>query len=328
MQEHAEETVQEADSAAGQEGYGSDDHSGEAGYDAYGADGHGGYDEPGMDVSEVPEFIQHHIADGSYIDFAGIQIPLPEFGADTLVSAGPAAVVFDLSPSRHLIFMVLAAILCVSIFIPLAKKARARREDEAPKGFANGMEALVLFFRDNVARQNIGHGADAFTPFILTVFFFILTMNLLGLTPFGITPTANLSVTAALAMLAFLVTEISGMRELGAAGYMKTIFFLPSGMSPMIGIPVMLLLAPVEFLGKLTKPFALAVRLFANMTAGHTLVLAILGMIFVFQNFLVAIGAVGVASIIMILEVFVAFLQAFIFTMLTSVFIGLIRHAH
>ena len=99
-------------------------------------------------------------------------------------------------------------------------------------------------------------------------------------------------------------------------------------MNPAIGIPVMLLLAPVEILGKLTKPFALAVRLFANMMAGHTLVLAILGMIFVFQNIAVAIGAVGAASIIMILEVFVAFLQAFIFTMLTSVFIGLIRHAH
>lgn len=317
IQEYAQDTAAAAQDA----GYGAEG--------AYGAEGYGdAYGSSGMEISEVPSFIESHIADGPYIDFMGFQFPLPEFGADTLVASGPAAVVMDFSPSRHLIFLVLAAILVVSIFVPLAKKSLARGSEKAPTGFANLMETLVVFFRDNVARQNIGHGADAYVPFILTVFFFILTMNLLGLTPFGITATANLSVTGALAVIAFLATEISGMRALGPMGYLKTIFFMPHGMSLAIGIPVMLLLAPVEFMGKLTKPFALAVRLFANMMAGHTLVLAIMGMIFVFQNIFVAAGAVSAASIIMILEVFVAFLQAFIFTMLTSVFIGLIRHAH
>jgi F-type H+-transporting ATPase subunit a len=190
------------------------------------------------------------------------------------------------------------------------------------------MEALILYFRDEVVRPNIGHGADGYTPFILTLFFFILGMNLIGLTPLGITPTANLSVTAALAVISFIATEISGFRALGAAGYARTIFFLPPGL-PTVMKPLMLaILTPVEFLGKLTKPFALAVRLLANMTAGHTLILAIMGMIFVMQSYLMGIGSVAMASTLMILELFVAFLQAYIFAMLTSVFIGLIRHAH
>jgi F-type H+-transporting ATPase subunit a len=123
------------------------------------------------------------------------------------------------------------------------------------------------------------------------------------------------------------------MRSLGFSGYMKTIFYAPPGM-PKWGQALMLvILTPIEFLGKLTKPFALTVRLFANMTAGHTLVLSLLGMIFLFAN--VALGrwaiagaSVGMVWAFMILEVFVAFLQAYIFAMLSAVFIGLIRHAH
>ena len=291
------------------------DHSAE-----YGAEAAGGP----MPISEVPSFIEGHIADGKYIEYFGkLQLDALSLPAFDL---GPLHI--DLSPTRHMVFMVIAAILCISIFVPLARKAVRRDPDQAPRGFSNAMEALILFFRDSVARQNIGHGADAYVPFLLTIFFFILGMNVLGLFPTGVTATANLSVTAVLAIIAFIVTEVSGMRALGAAGYARTIFFMPRGMNPVMAFVVMLILAPVEFMGKLTKPFALAIRLFANMMAGHTLVLAILGLIFVFQNPFVAAGSVTAASIIMILELFVAFLQAFIFTMLTSVFIGLIRHAH
>ncbi len=279
----------------------------------------------GMPISEVPTMIEHHIADGGVIEIFGLHwdvsaLHLPVF------HLGPFTI--DMTPTRHMVFMVLAAVLVISIFIPLAREAVRRDKSKAPTGFANAMEATILFFRDDVSRQNIGHGADAYTPFLLTIFFFILGMNLLGLTPFGITPTANLSVTAVLAIIAFITIEVSGMRALGPAGYLRTIFFMPQGMNPIMAFVVMLILAPVELMGKLTKPFALAIRLFANMMAGHTLVLAILGLIFVFQNFYVAAGAVTIASVIMILELFVSFLQAFIFTMLTAVFIGLIRHAH
>lgn len=285
--------------------------------------GHGG----ALPFDELPAFIQDHIADGGYIEFMGLHLDVSHLPIH-FPSFQIAGLTVDLTPTRHLVFMLLAAFLCMAIFIPLARASVRRDPDRAPSGFANGMEALILYFRDEVVRPNIGHGADAYTPFILTQFFFILFMNLLGLTPFGITATANLSVTAALAIIAFIATEVSGFRALGPVGYAQTIFYLPKGLPTLLKPVMLLIMTPVEFLGKLTKPFALAVRLFANMMAGHTLVLAIVGLIFVYQSFAVAGSSVLIASVIMILEVFVAFLQAYIFAMLTSVFIGLIRHAH
>lgn len=278
-----------------------------------------------MPFSELPAFIQSHIADGKYIEFLGGKLEMSGIHFPTFELLG---VTVDLSPTRHLVFMIIAALLCMAVFIPLARSAVRRDPSRAPSGFANAMESLILYFRDEVVRANIGHGADRYTPFILTVFFFIWFMNLLGLTPFGITATANLSVTATLAIIAFIVTEVSGFFALGPAGYARTVFYVPAGLPAALRPVMLVIMTPVEFLGKLTKPFALAVRLFANMMAGHTLVLAVLGLIFVYQGFGIAAGSVLIVSIIMILELFVATLQAYIFAMLTSVFIGLIRHAH
>jgi F-type H+-transporting ATPase subunit a len=192
---------------------------------------------------------------------------------------------------------------------------------------------MILYFRDEIVRRNIGHGADGFTPYILTLFFFILTMNLLGLVPWGSTATGNLSVTAALAVVSLIVIEISGFFALGPAGYAKTIFYAPKGLHPVTSALMLVIMTPVELLGKLAKPFALAIRLFANMTAGHTVILSLVGLIFVFGSLTlgrwgVAAGSVGMSLAMMLLEIFVAFLQAYIFAMLASVFIGLIRHAH
>ncbi|MSR22878.1 MAG: ATP synthase F0 subunit A [Gemmatimonadetes bacterium] len=276
-------------------------------------------------TDQLPEWISHHIGDDTVLDLAGGRWDLGGLAIEPFHLGG---ITVDLSPTRQLLAMLLVAVLLPLILIPIARVIRSRGVERAPRGFANSIEGLILYFRDEVVRTNIGHGADAYTPFILTLFFFVLGMNLIGLTPLGITPTANLSVTAALATISFIVTEISGFRALGPAGYAKTIFFLPAGV-PTVMKPLMLaILTPVELLGKLTKPFALAVRLLANMTAGHTLILAIMGMIFVLQSYLMGVGSVAMASVLMILELFVAFLQAYIFAMLTSVFIGLIRHAH
>ena len=281
--------------------------------------------EGGLTMEELPEWISHHIGDDPVIEFAGRHWDLAPFAVEPL-QLGP--VVIDLSPTRQLVAMLIVAVLLPLIFIPVARAIRRRGIEEAPRAFPGAMEAVILYFRDQVVRPNIGHGADAYTPFILTIFFFVLGMNVIGLTPLGITPTANLSVTAALATISFIVTEISGYRALGPAGYAKTIFFLPAGL-PLFMRPLMLaILAPVEFLGKLAKPFALAVRLLANMTAGHLLILSLLGMIFVVRSYVMGAAAATMASGLMILELFVAFLQAYIFAMLTSVFIGLIRHAH
>jgi F-type H+-transporting ATPase subunit a len=131
-----------------------------------------------------------------------------------------------------------------------------------------------------------------------------------------------------MALVSLVVVEISGLRTLGVKGYLGTIFYVPHGL-PVALKPVMLvIMTPIEIIGKLAKPFALAVRLFANMTAGHALVLALIGLTFTFGSFAVGIGASAMATAIMLLEVFVAFLQAFVFTLLTSVFIGLMREAH
>ncbi len=190
------------------------------------------------------------------------------------------------------------------------------------------IEAAVLFLRDKVIMPNIGHGGDRFVPFVTTLFFFILVSNLLGLLPWGATATGNISVTAALALMAFVTIEYAGMRALGPRGYLGTIVYIPHGL-PKPLIPVMaLIMTPVELLGKVVKPTALAIRLFANMTAGHILLLAIISLIFVFGSFAIAFAPVVMAVAITFLELFVAFLQAYIFALLTSVFIGLIRHAH
>lgn len=281
--------------------------------------------EEALTMEGLPEWISHHIGDAREIEFAGGHWSLEGLAVEPIRLG---SIVVDLSPTRQLLVMLFVAVLLPLIFIPVARALRSSKTDQAPRGFSNAMESLIIYFRDEVVRTNIGHGADAYTPFILTLFFFILGMNLIGLTPLGITPTANLSVTAALAVISFIATEVSGFRALGPAGYAKTIFYLPAGL-PVFMRPIMLaVLTPIEFLGKLTKPFALAVRLLANMTAGHTLILAIMGMIFVLQSYAMGAASVAMASVLMLLELLVACLQAYIFAMLTSVFIGLIRHAH
>lgn len=286
----------------------------------------------GESAPDLQGMLMHHLADGTELEFQilgrGFVFELPHWDP---IHLGPLTL--DLSPTKHVVYMLLAAFLVMAVFIPLARTMRRKYTDRAPSGLANAMEAIVVFFRDEVVRRNIGHGADAYTPFILSLFFFILTMNLLGLMPFGATATGNLSVTAALALVTFLVVEISGMVGLGMKGYMRTIFYAPDGMHPVGQAMMLVIMTPVEFLGKLTKPFALAIRLFANMTAGHTLVLSLLGLIFMFANLALGKWAIAGASLtmvsaIMVLELFVALLQAYIFAMLSAVFIGLIRHAH
>ena len=294
----------------------------EAGHEepAHGAEG------GGVDLGTT---LMHHIEDSAELElpFLG-ELHLPHWEP---IHLGPLAI--DFSPTKHGVFLVLAATICAVVFALIGRMMQERYTDRAPSGFANAVEALVLYFREEVVRRNIGHGADKYTPYILTLFFFILTMNLLGLVPWGATATGNLSVTAALAVVSLIVVEVSGFRALGPAGYARTIFYIPHGMPGWMKPIMLAVMTPVEFLGKLAKPFALAIRLFANMTAGHTLIVSLLGLIFVFGNltfgkWAIAGASVGMSTAMMLLEVFVAFLQAYIFAMLTAVFIGLIRHAH
>jgi len=283
-----------------------------------------GAEAAGHGEEDIGTTLMHHLTDAPELELPWGVVHLPHFEP---LQLGPLTL--DLSPTKHVVFLFLAAIVCTVVFVTLGRIARKKTGEDAPSGFANAMEAMVLYFRDEVARRNIGHGADKFTPLILTLFFFILTMNLLGLVPWGATATGNLSVTFALAVVSFFAIELGGFLELGPRGYAKTIFYAPPGLHPVGQALMLVIMTPVEFLGKLAKPFALMIRLFANMTAGHTVILALLGLIIVFGgNLGVAGGSVVMSSLMMVLEVFIAFLQAYIFAMLTAVFIGLIRHAH
>lgn len=235
----------------------------------------------------------------------------------------------NVSPTRHVVFMILAALLVfLTIWIAGRSVARRHREGRAPSGFGAAIEAVVLFVRDDVVIGNIGHGGEKFAPFVLTLFFFILYCNLLGLLPWGATPTGNVAVTGGLALMAFLTIEVSGMIALGAKGYLKTIFFIPPGTKGIQAALMLMIMTPIEIIGKLVKPFALCLRLFANMTAGHFVILALLGLIFVFASWGVAAGSVAFVLFMMCLELLVAFLQAYIFALLTSVFIGMMQHEH
>ena len=235
----------------------------------------------------------------------------------------------DVSPTKHVVFMVVAAILVfVTVRIAGRQIERRHREGKAPHGFGAAIEAIVLFVRNDVAIANIGHGGEKFAPYILTLFFFILYCNLFGLLPWGATATGNLAVTGTLALTAFVTVEVSGLVTLGPKGYLKTIVFVPPGITGIGAVLMALIMTPIEIIGKLVKPFALTLRLFANMTAGHFVILSLLGLIFIFSSWLVAAATVAFVVFMMLLELLVAFLQAYIFALLTSVFIGMMRHAH
>jgi len=264
----------------------------------------------------------HHIQDGDYLDFGylgKVQLPAPHSW-----QVGP----IDMTPTRHVVFLWITALLLMLLFIPAGLAAKRRQAGRAPGGKRhNAIEAAALFIREQVVMENIGHGGEKYAGYLITLFFFILIANLLGMVPFGATATGNIAVTAALALITFVVVEVSGMVALGPVGYLKTIVYIPHGL-PKPLIPVMaVIMTPVELLGKLAKPFALAVRLMANMMAGHIVLLSLFSVALMFGGFIV-VGPWLMALALTFLEIFVAFLQAYVFVVLTSVFIGLIRHAH
>jgi F-type H+-transporting ATPase subunit a len=285
--------------------------------------------ETGAEGFDIKDMILHHMVDSEKWEFMWWTFYLPQFEP---VQIGPLAI--DFSITKHVLFMFFAAVLVAALLIPAARRAQRQRAAGAevgPKGAANVVEAFVLYLRDEVAKPNVGHHGERFYPYIIAVFFFILMCNLLGLVPWGTSPTANISVTAALAIITFVTVEAAGIRELGLAQWSKTIFYAPAGTSGVIKWLMLVIMTPVEFLGKLTKPFALAIRLYANMTAGKAVMLALTGLLTAaaMANVLwVAPATILMAVGIMVLKIFVGFLQAYIFAMLTSVFIGLIRHAH
>ncbi|HXI21522.1 MAG TPA: F0F1 ATP synthase subunit A, partial [Gemmatimonadales bacterium] len=256
---------------------------------------------------DAGEMILHHISNSGTMEvpfFGEVHLPVLHLGPYTLPI------------TKHVVMMWVACLL-IGTLLWLA----TRRRQLAPRGFQNLMEMIVVFVRDELARRNIGPQGDRFVSYLLSTFVFILVCNLLGLMPYGSTATGNIGVTAGLAGLAFIMIQVAGIREHGLAGHVKNL--VPHGM-PLWLLPIMIV---VEITGMFAKPFALCIRLFANMTGGHVVILALISLVFILRSIWVgAILSVPFALFINGIEILVAFLQAYIFTMLTSLFIGMSVH--
>lgn len=220
----------------------------------------------------------------------------------------------DLSITKNIFSMLMSVIIILFVFLKTAG-FYAKNGAIAPKGIASFMEPLIIFIRDDIAKINIGEKKYMkFMPYLLTVFFFIWFNNLLGLIPWigGANLTGNIAVTLVLATFTMIITNINGNKA-----YWGHIFWMPGA-----PVPVKILLMPIELVGVLTKPFALMIRLFANMTAGHIVVLSLISLIFIFKSVGMSAVSVPFALFISVLELLVAFLQAYVFTMLSALFIG------
>jgi F-type H+-transporting ATPase subunit a len=275
------------------------------------------------------DIIMPHITDSKHLEFPWFNgwgnwaghVTLPTWNVRI------AGKTVDLGPTKHVVYLFLAATIAAVLLVGTARAHRRHTHEVGrPRGFAAGIEGVILYLRNEVYMPVIGHGGEKYVPFCLTLFFFIAIANLLGLIPYGSTATGNIAVTATLATITFIVVEVAGMRALGK-GYIGTIVYWPHDMPVAMKLPLTLVMTPVELIGKFTKPFALTIRLFANMIAGHVIILALIGLIFMF-GFFVAIPAMAMALFIMFLELLVVFIQAFIFSLLAAVFIGQIRAAH
>lgn len=231
--------------------------------------------------------------------------------------AGVAVAGFRLPITKHVLMLWIGAGLLAAT-LPLV----ARRWPLVPSGGKNLLEVFVVFLRDEVVLPNTGEDGRPYLPYFLTVFFFILVVNLLGMVPGAATATGNISVTAALALCTLVLINVAGIRKFGLVHHIKN--FIPHGL-PVWLTPLML---PLELMGLLTRSFALCIRLFANMIAGHIVILAFLSLIFLFGSVFLVPPSVGAAVGLGLLEVFVAFLQAYIFTLLSAIFVGASLHPH
>jgi len=254
------------------------------------------------------DWILHEVMDGNYLDFEPFgKIYLPHLQLLGL----------DVSITRHVVFLWIVAALLILTFMIASK---SYKKSLIPHGFTNFIETIVVFVRDEIVKPAIGHGYEKFLPYLLTAFFFILYSNFLGLIPYTATVTSNITVTATLAGFTFITTQIGGIIHHGPIGYFRGL--IPPGM-PVALLPLIVL---VEIVGLFTKPFALCIRLFANMTAGHVVILSLIGLIFIMKTLYFVPISVGFALFIYLLELLVALIQAYIFTMLSSLFIGMAVH--
>ena len=325
--------VRRADGSLGFDMFGSSTAavaSGKYAIESHNEGGHGAGDADGEAEHDTEdsahEGLTEELAETNAEEILGESVEAEAAYDAHLVATNGAEIVLDLSITRHLVFIFIVIGLLCLMFIPVAGKyTKGIGRTSAPKGvLQNMLETLVVYVRDEIAKPNLGDKTDTYLPYLLTLFFFILACNLIGLVPFGATATANITITAVLAILTFIVTQVAGTKD-----YWMHILWPP-------GVPAFVkpILVPIEILGLFTKPFALAVRLFANMTAGHLVILNLIGLIFIVgqmsptAGYLTSIPAVLLTLFVYCLELLVAFIQAYVFTVLSALFIGMATAEH
>ena len=225
----------------------------------------------------------------------------------------------DFSITKNTVTLLFSVVVLLVVFISVANGYK-KRKGKSPKGLQSWLEPIILFVRDDIAKPNLGHKYERFMPYLLTVFFFIWFNNMLGLVPFlpgGANLTGNIAVTSILAIATLGITVFNGNKY-----YWKHIFM------PDVPWWMYIVMVPVEVFGIITKPIALAIRLFANITAGHILVLSLICLVFVFNSLYIAPVSIAFAVFIGAIELLVAFIQAFIFTILSALFIGMAIEEH
>ncbi len=228
-----------------------------------------------------------------------------------IVTSNPEEKIYDLSITKNVTQLLLSSALLLWVFISIAKAYKNTGVTSAPTGKQSFFEPLITFVRDDIAKSNIGAKSDKFVPYLLTVFFLIFFNNVLGMIPFGANLTGNIAFTLVLSFFTLILTNVNGN-----AHYWKHILLPP------VPKALYIMMIPLEIIGIFTKPFALMIRLFANMTAGHMIVISLIGLIFMFETLWVSPVSIAFTVFIDILECLVAVLQAYIFTLLTSLFIG------
>jgi len=263
----------------------------------------------------------YRLVEAHYLHEKGLSPKLYTEGTIIAVDANDTPTgekIYDLSFTKNIAFMLLGAVLLVVLMLNVAKSYRIRGSKQAPKGFQSLIEPVIIFMRDEVVKPNIpGVKGDKYVPFILTIFFFILINNLLGLLPGSANVMGNIAVTAALALISFIVMMGSTNK-----------YFWGHIFNPPVPGGVKVILAPVELIGVFTKPISLMIRLFANILAGHIIILSIISLVFIFGSLNQIAGyaflpiTIAFNIVMMMLELLVAFIQAFIFANLTAVFIG------
>ena len=217
----------------------------------------------------------------------------------------------DLSITKNVAFLILTATLMILVFLSVAKGYS--KKNSAPKGIQALFEPVIIFVRDDIVKPNIGENYEKYLPYMLTLFFFIFFGNVLGLMPGAANLTGNIAVTLSLALFTFIITNFSGNKH-----YWKHIFWTP-------GIPIIMrvIILPIELIGVFSKPISLMIRLFAAITAGHIVLLSFIGLIFIFQSYFVGVMSALFVVGLNLVELMVAGIQAYVFTMFSSVYIGL-----